>query len=45
MVDLICESYAFCEIDDGTIAALLEDPAPEEAGHPARLGIQPLGPD
>jgi hypothetical protein len=45
VVDLIRESYAFCEIDDDTIAALLDDPALEAAGHPPRVGTQPLGPD
>jgi hypothetical protein len=45
VVDLVRESYAFTEIDDNTIAALLDDPALEDAGHEPRLGIQPLGPD
>ena len=43
--DLVREAYAFTEIDDDTIAALLDDPALEEAGNPPRVGLQPLGSD
>jgi hypothetical protein len=45
VVDLVVQAYAFTEIDDDTIAALLEDPAREAAGYPPRLGVQPLGED
>jgi hypothetical protein len=45
VVDLVMEAYAFTEIDDDTLAALLEDPAREAAGLAPRLGVQPLGED
>ena len=45
VVELVAEAYAFAEIDDDTIAALLEDPEREAAGHPPRLGVQPLTDD
>ena len=45
VVELIRQCYAFTEIDDDSIAALLGDPALEDAGNEGRVGIQPLGPD
>ena len=45
VVDLIRKAYAFTEIDDDTIAALLEDPALAAAGNPPRVGVQSLRSD
>jgi hypothetical protein len=45
VVELVTQVYAFTDIDNETIAALLEDPEWEAAGYPPRIGLQPLGED
>ena len=45
VVELVIQAYAFTEIDDDTIAALLEDPSREAAGRTPRVGLQPLPED